>query len=289
VQETYVRAWRAFDSFEERSSVRTWLYRIATNTSLNALRHHTRRVLPSGLGAPTDDPSAPPNSADPTVSWLQPISDAALRSESDDPATIVAGRDTLRLALIASLQYLPARQRAVLILREVLAWPAADVAEMLDTTVAAVKSTLQRARARLDDVVPVADEVNDLTEPQQRELLERYIAAFQNADAAALEGLLRADATLEAPPLRTWYSGIKSCMPYMTLHVIGSRGHWRMLPTRANGQPAIATYYRGRDGSYLPYGIVVLTATADGISRITSFGDPDLITAFGFPVVPPEA
>jgi RNA polymerase sigma-70 factor (ECF subfamily) len=289
VQETYLRAWRAFDSFEERASVRTWLYRISTNTCLNALRHHSRRVLPSGLGAPTDDPAAPPNSADPTVPWLQPVSDSLVRSESDDPASIVAGRDSLRLALIASLQYLPARQRAVLILREVLAWPATDVAEMLDTTVAAVKSTLQRARARLDEVAPVANEVTDLTEPQQRELLERYIAAFQGADAAALEGLLRTEATLEAPPLRTWYSGIKTCMPYMAAHVIGSPGHWRMLPTWANGQPAVAAYYRSSDGGYVPYGIVVLTATAEGISSITSFGNPDLITAFGFPTVPPEA
>ena len=110
---------------------------------------------------------------------------------------------------------------------------------------------------------------------------------FQNADAAALEQLLRKDATLEAPPLRTWYAGIKFCMPYMATHVLGSPGHWRMLPTSANGQPAVAAYYRGSDGTYLPYGIVVLTATAEGISRITAFGDPELVTAFGFPAVPP--
>jgi RNA polymerase sigma-70 factor (ECF subfamily) len=154
-----------------------------------------------------------------------------------------------------SLQYLPARQRAVLILRDVLAWPAADVAE--------------------------------LTEPDHRALLDQYIAAFQNADAAALERLLRKDATLKAPPLRTWYAGPKFCMPYMATHVLGSPGHWRMLPTSANGQPAVAAYYRGSDGTYLPYGIVVLTATAEGISRITAFGDPALVTSFGFPAVPP--
>jgi RNA polymerase sigma-70 factor, ECF subfamily len=288
VQETYLRAWRAFDSFEERASLRTWLYRIATNTCLSALRHHSRRVLPSGLGSPSNDPAAPPNSADTSVPWLQPFPDDRL-PESSDPAAIVAARDTVRLALIASLQYLTPRQRVVLILREVLAWPAAEVAEVLDISIAAVKSALQRARARLDEAAPGADQVSDLTEPQQRELLDRYITAFETADPEALERLLRADATLEAPPLRTWYSGIRYCMPYMATHVLGSPGHWRMLSTAANGHPAVAAYYRGADGGYLPYGIVVLTADADAISRITSFGDADLVTAFGFPAVPPAA
>jgi RNA polymerase sigma-70 factor (ECF subfamily) len=287
VQETYLRAWRAFDSFEERASLRTWLYRIATNTCLSALRHHSRRVLPSGLGAPSEDAAAPPSSVDTSVTWLQPFPDSRL-PESNDPAAIVAARDSVRLALVASLQYLPGRQRAVLILREVLAWSAAEVAELLEMSVAAVKSALQRARARLNDVAPVAERVSELTEPQQRELLDRYVAAFQTGDAEALKRLLRSDATLEAPPLRTWYSGVRYCMPYMARHVIGSPGHWRMLPTRANGQPAVAAYYRGAPGDYLPYGIVVLSADADGISRITSFGDAHLVTAFGFPAVAPD-
>ena len=205
---------------------------------------------------------------------------------ANDPAAIVATRDSVRLALIASLQYLPSRQRAVLILRDVLAWPAAEVAELLGMSEVAVKSALQRARARLNQEAPAPDHLIELTQPEHRQLLDRYIAAFQNADAAALERLLRADATLEAPPLRTWYEGIKLCLPFMATHVLGSPGHWRMLPTRANGQPAVAAYYRGGDGGYLPYGIVVLTATAEGISRITAFGDPGLVTAFGFPAVP---
>jgi RNA polymerase sigma-70 factor (ECF subfamily) len=284
VQETYVRAWRSFDSFEGRSSERTWLYRIATNACLTALQHHSRRVLPSGLGAASDDPSAPPGSADPGVAWLQPIPDTMITSDADDPAAIVATRDSVRLALIASLQHLPSRQRAVLILRDVLAWPAAEVAELLDMSVGAVKSALQRARGRLGEAATTADDVPELTEPEHRKLLNRYIAAFQNADAAALERLLRKDATLEAPPLRTWYAGIRFCMPYMATHVLGSPGHWRMLPTSANGQPAVAAYYRG-DGTYVPYGIVVLTATAEGISRITAFGEPELVAAFGFPAV----
>jgi RNA polymerase sigma-70 factor, ECF subfamily len=283
VQETYLRAWRSYDAFEARSSERTWLYRIATNTCLTALAHHSRRVLPSGLGAPSDDPSEPPISADPTVRWLQPMPDAQIAVDDNDPATIVAERDSVRLALIVSLQYLPPRQRAVLILREVLAWSAAEVGALLDMSVAAVKSALQRARARLETVLPCADRPTPLSEPAQRELLDNYIAAFEAADPAALERLLRQDATLEAPPLRTWYAGIRTCMPYMATHVLGTPHHWRMFPTRANGQPAVAAYYRGADDRYLPYGIVVLTAGADGISAITAFGDPDLVTAFGFP------
>jgi RNA polymerase sigma-70 factor, ECF subfamily len=285
VQDTYVRAWRSFDSFKARSSERTWLYRIATNTCLTTLKQRSRRVLPSGLGAPTDDPLAPPTPSDLSVPWLQPIPDSLVSSDTRDPATIVVMRDSLRLALIASLQYLPPRQRAVLILREVLEWPAAEVADLLDTSVTAVKSALQRARARLNKVAPIADQVTRLTEPHHRELLDRYIAAFQNADAAALERLLHAEATLEAPPLRNWYAGIRFCLPYMTAHVLGSPGHWRMLPTTANGQPAVAAYYRSAEGTYSPYGIVVLTATTEGISRITSFGDPYLVTAFGFAAV----
>jgi RNA polymerase sigma-70 factor (ECF subfamily) len=288
VQETYVRAWRAYDSFEARSSVRTWLYKIATNACLSALRHHARRVLPSGLGAPSEDPTIPPGAADPTVPWLQPFPDAWLDADGNDPAAIVATRDSVRLALVASLQYLPPRQRAVLILREVLDWPAGEVAGLLEMSVAAVKSALQRARARLDEVSPVADEITELTEPRQRELLDGYIVAFETADPQALEQLLQKDATLEAPPLRNWYRGIATCLPYMAQHVMGDPGHWRMRPTRANGQPAAAVYHRIADGTYRPYGIAVLTMRPDGITGITAFGDPSLVTAFGFPVEPPE-
>jgi len=202
VQETYLRAWRAYDSFESRSSERTWLYRIATNTCLTALAHHGRRVLPSGLGAPSDEPSEPPNSADRSIRWLQPVPDARVAADGDDPATIVGGRDSVRLALIVSLQYLPPRQRAVLILREVLAWSAAEVGALLDMSVAAVKSALQRARARLDEVAPSADHPTALTEREEHELLNQYIAAFEVADPAALERLLRHDAVAD-PSKRT--------------------------------------------------------------------------------------
>jgi RNA polymerase sigma-70 factor (ECF subfamily) len=244
-------------------------------------------VLPSGLGGPSDDPTLPPGRSDLDTAWLQPFPDRTVDSGADDPATIATSRESLRLALIAALQYLPPRQRAVLLLREVMQFSADEVAAMLGMTVAAVKSALQRARTRLDQVAPNEDRVEAPTDEQQRELLAGYIAAFENADPAALERLLCKDATLEAPPLRTWYAGIRYCMPYIAAHVLGSPGHWRMLPTRANGQPAVAAYTRTSHDSFQPYGIVVLETRQQGISRITAFGDPVLIAAFGLPTQPP--
>jgi RNA polymerase sigma-70 factor (ECF subfamily) len=202
--------------------------------------------------------------------------DALVTPESDDPAAIVAAREWLRLALIASLQYLPARQRAVLLLREVLGFPAAEVASMLGTSTPAVKSALQRARARLDEVSPAPERVIEPTEPRARELLGQYIAGFENADTTALEKALRADASIEMVGTRTWFSGRETCLRYLA-HVIGSPGDWRMVPTVANGQPAAIAHYRGG-----AFGLGVLTVTRAGISRITVFdGGPGLTARFG--------
>ena len=185
VQETYLRAWRAYDRFEGRSSLRTWLYRIATNACLTALETRSRRPLPSGLGAPNADPDdALVQQAE--VPWLEPIPDAMVAGAAADPATIVTSRDSIRLALIAALQHLPPRQRAVLILCEVLRWRAAEVAEMLDTTTAAVNSALQRARAQIELAAPSEDAVTEPQTPDQRDLLERYVAAFESYDVNAL-------------------------------------------------------------------------------------------------------
>jgi RNA polymerase sigma-70 factor, ECF subfamily len=283
VQETYLRAWRSYDGFEERSSVRTWLHQIATNACLTALQRRGRRVLPSGLGGPSDDPYAPPVPAGSEVSWVQPIPDALV---APDPAAAVTAREDLRLALIAGLQHLPARQRAVLLLRDVLAFRAAEVAGMLGISTAAVKSALQRARARMEEVAPVADGLTEPDEPQARALLDRYIAAFENADAAALEAVLREDAALEVIGSRTWFSGMSTCLPYITSPpVLGSPGDWRMFPTSANGQPAAATYRRSAAGRHEAFGIAVLTLGTDGIRRIVVFDDPELVPAFGFPPV----
>jgi RNA polymerase sigma-70 factor, ECF subfamily len=285
VQETYLRAWRSYAAFEGRSSVRTWLYRIATNVCLTALEQHGRRALPSGLGGPADDPDAPPSLAGPDVAWLQPIPDARVVPDAADPAAIVTAREGLRLALIASLQYLPARQRAVLLLREVLDFPAAEVAAMLGTSTAAVKSTLQRARARLGEVAPAPERVVEPTEPRARELLGQYIAGFENADIAALEKALRTDAAIEMVGARTWFSGRATCLRYLA-HVIGSPGDWLMTPVLANGQPAAAAYQREDDGTHHALGVAILTVAPAGITRITVFGGgPGLVAGFGLPAV----
>jgi RNA polymerase sigma-70 factor, ECF subfamily len=281
VQETYVRAWRSYGGFEGRSSVRTWLYQIATNRCLTELAKHGRRTLPSGLSDPEADPGARLEEAGTEVNWLEPVPDAMVAPDSADPAAIVAAREGLRLAVIASLQHLPPKQRAVLVLRDVLAFRATDVAVVLGTTTASVKSALQRARARLGELTLAAGEVTEPTAPRARALLDQYIAAFDNADAAALERLLVEDATIEATPLRTWFAGRKTCLPFLR-GLLGRPGDWRMLATRANGQPAAAAYVRDQNGSYQPYGICVLTVSDEGIRRISSFGDPSLVTVFGF-------
>jgi RNA polymerase sigma-70 factor, ECF subfamily len=282
VQETYLRAWRSYDRFEGRSSVRTWLYQIATNRCLTALAKRSRRMLPSGVSDPERDPDADLDEAGTEVDWLQPAPDAVVLPDSADPAVIVAARESLRLALIASLQHLPPRQRAVLVLRDVLAFPATEVAVMLGTTTASVKSALQRARARLEELALADGQIVEPTAPRARALLDQYIAAFETADTAALERLLTEDVTLEATPLRTWFAGRKTCIPFLRDHLLGSPGDWRMLAASANGQPAAAAYLRDQQGNYQPYGICVLTVTSAGIRRISSFGDPRLVTVFGF-------
>ncbi|MBE1606433.1 RNA polymerase subunit sigma-70 [Actinopolymorpha pittospori] len=283
VQETYLRAWRSYGTFEGRSSLRTWLYRIATNACLSALEQRARRVLPSGLGPPADDPDAPPGPAEPEMTWLEPVPDALVTPETHDPATIFTARDSVRLALVAALQYLPGRQRAVLLLREVLGFSANEVAGMLGVSTAAVKSALQRARARLDEVAPSPETVTEPTEPHARDLLRQYIAGFENADITALEKALRTDAAIELVGTHTWFSGKVTCLRYLE-HVIGSPGDWLMTPTHANGQPAAATYYHTDDGTYQALGVAVLSATSTGVSRITVFpGGPGLVTRFGLP------
>jgi len=289
VQETYLRAWRSYGGFEGRSSVRTWLYQIATNRCLTELAKQSRRMLPSSISDPESDPDAYLEQAGPEVNWLQPAPDAMVIPDSADPAAIAAAREGVRLALIASLQYLPPRQRAVLVLRDVLAFTAAEVAVMLGITTVSVKSALQRARARLAELDLTDAQIIEPTAPGARALLHQYIAAFENADAAALERLLTEDATLEATPLRTWFSGRSVCVPFLRNHLLGSPGDWRMLVTSSNGQPAAAAYFRDEQGNYRTYGICVLTVTSVGIRRISSFGDPRLVSVFGFGPDVPEA
>ena len=270
VQETYLRAWRGFGRFEGRSSLRRWLYKIATMACLTALETRSRRPLPSGLGAPSDDHRVAVAPADPSVAWLQPVPDALL-----DPAAVAAGKAGVRLAFIAALQLLPARQRAVLTLRDVLAFTTAEVAEILDTTTAAVDSLLRRARTHLAEAGPVEE---NLAEPDEKTLLDAYVDAFVRADPDALVKLLRADVELEMPPTPTWFTGRPAVVGFLTSRVL-REDRWRLVPTRANGQPALVEYARA-DGGYEAHGVQVLTLIGARIARITAFNDPSLVPTF---------
>jgi RNA polymerase sigma-70 factor (ECF subfamily) len=269
VQETFLRAWRSQETFEGRASVRSWLYRIATNVCLTALDKRNRRFLPSGLGPAGTDPLGPVDLAR-DVDWVQPLPDALVAA--DDPAERAVRRADLRLALVASLQFLPPRQRAVLLLRDVLAWSAAEVGAALDMSVAAVKSALQRARATIATVSP--DQVAPAP-AQAKAVLDAYVKAFEAADAAALERLLTDDAVLEMTGVRTWFAGKAFCMPHLVAQALGEPGDWRMTPAPANGQPAVVAYLKGE-----PYAVAVLTVAGDLLGRIVVFADPAVITRF---------
>jgi RNA polymerase sigma-70 factor (ECF subfamily) len=281
VQETYLRAWRSFAGFEGRSSVRTWLYRIATNVCLTAIERRGRRPLPSGLGGAAEDPQAQLVRAL-EVPWLQPFPDL-LAGGYEDPAAVTVTRTGIRLAFVAALQYLSARERAVLILRDVLDFPAAEAADLLGTTTTAVNSGLRRARAQLAQALPAEDELAEPTDPGQRALLDRFAAAFENADANALAELLREDVVLEMPPLLTWFAGRATVTSFMASRVFARFGGFRMVPVMANGQPAFAAYTRGDDGSYHAHEVLVPTVTQTGIARIVVFLSPELVTMFGLP------
>nr|WP_256255961.1 RNA polymerase subunit sigma-70 [Streptomyces sp. MUSC 14] len=283
VQETYLRAWRAFDGFEGRSSVRRWLYKIATMACLTALETRSRRPLPSGLGAPEDDHRVVVAPREPSVAWLQPAPDALFGAA--DPAAIVVGRTGVRLAFIAALQYLSARQRAVLTLRDVLGFRTAEVAEMLDTTLAAVDSALRRARTRLAEIGPVEEGLAEPDEGTLRTLLDGYVDAFSRADPDALVNLLRVDVELEMPPTRTWFTGRRAVLGFLADRVL--RPHlWWLTPTHANGQPALVVHRYAGDERYEPYGIQVLTLIGTRIARITAFNDPSLVPTFDFAANP---
>lgn len=281
VQDTYLRAWRAYGSFEERASLRAWLYRIATNACLTALHSRRRRELPSAVVPPSPDLSsvapAPGNAA-----WIEPIADDLVAPDSDDPATITAEHAGLRLAFIASLQYLPPRQRAVLLLRELLDWSAAEVAEALGISVAAVKSCLQRARARLDQVAPKPEDLREPTDAEVQAQLDTYMRAFETADIRGLERILRAEAVLETMPAPAWFAGREACLRVIAAS-LGAPGDWRMLPIRANSQPGAAAYFRGPDGVHHAFGIALLTVSTRGITCITLWSEPALVQRFGRP------
>jgi RNA polymerase sigma-70 factor (ECF subfamily) len=282
VQETFIRAWRAFERFEGRSSVKSWLYRIATNVCLDMLSSRERRARPMDLG-PAREPVAENLALLPEATWVQPAPDGLVLPEGD-PAEVAVARETVKLAFVAALQHLPPRQRAVLLLCEVLRWQASEVAELLETTVASVNSALQRARATLaahdlepDGHAPALDEAD-------RELLARYVQAFERYDVDALTSLIREDATQSMPPYDLWLSGREDIFRWWFGPGIGCSGS-RVLPAgSANGSPAFGQYKPASGGGYEPWALQVVEVGEGGVAELTFFLETEtLFPLFGLP------
>jgi RNA polymerase sigma-70 factor (ECF subfamily) len=281
-QETLVRAWRAADRFEQRSSLRTWLYRSATNVCIDALRSRQRRARPMDLG-PASPASATLPPPLPETVWLEPVPDARLAPTTGDPAEVAVARDSVRLAFVAALQHLPARQRAVLILCEVLRWRAKEVAELLDTTVASVNSALQRSRATLATLeVTDTDSFDPLDEAQQA-LLARYVDAFERYDLDALTSLLHEDVVQSMPPYQLWLQGHDAIRAWYLGAGIGCCGS-RLVPTVANGSPAFGQYRPSADGGHEPWALQIIEISHGTIVGLNAFLDtPRLFRLFGLP------
>jgi RNA polymerase sigma-70 factor, ECF subfamily len=286
VQETLLKAWRALGGFEGRSSLRAWLYRIATNACLDALDHRARRVLPAHVAAPAD-PAVPPAPDDSETLWLQPCPDLLLEIADPDPLAdplhATALREHVELAFVAAIQQLPPRQRAVLLLRDVLGWTAPEAAALLRTSEAAVNSALQRARRAVDGQLP--EQARHRPSADEADLVGKYVRAWHAADIPALVALLRADADMAMPPTPSWYRGRDAIAAYLR-QLFGStwgRG-LRLVPTAANRQPALAVYApAGESDAYYPFAIQVLTVHGESVTNITGFVEPRLFAAFGLP------
>lgn len=282
LQETLLRAWRGLGDFEGRSSERTWLYRIATNTCLTALEARGRRPLPTGLGAPDSAASAELVERG-EVAWLGPLPGDG---GGADPAAVAVSRESLRLAFVAALQHLSARERAVLILREVLQWRAAEVADALEMTPVAVNSMLARARKKMRAVDAGPARLADPTSAQTRASVERYMAAFESYDIDALVGMLTGDAIWEMPPFDSWYSGAGTIVELIRVRCpANGPGDMRMVPTTANGQPAVALYMRDGDGAHRAFNLQVLGMADGRVHHVVVFFDLELFERFGLPAV----
>jgi RNA polymerase sigma-70 factor (ECF subfamily) len=283
VQETLVRAWRGFDRFEGRAALRSWLYRIATNVCLDMVKGKQRRARPMELGParPADSPlPAPPTD----VAWIEPMPDnRVIAQPSPDPAEQAAERETIRLAFVAALQHLPPRQRAVLILREVLRWKASEVAELLDTSVASVNSALQRARATMAESDVAADHAAPPVDREQQALLERYVDAFERYDLDSLTALLHEDATMSMPPFAMWLRGRDQIRAWFEGTGRGCQGS-RLIATAANGAPAFGQYRADPDGGHVAWALQILDIEDGRLTGLHSFLDVDrLFPLFGLP------
>jgi RNA polymerase sigma-70 factor (ECF subfamily) len=281
VQETLVRAWRSFDRFEGRAAVRSWLYRIASNVCFDMLKGRRRRALPIDIMAVgrADGPVEPPTGES---MWVGPVPDRRVTPAACDPAEEAEIRESVRLAFVAALQHLPARQRAVLILREVLKWKANEVAELLDTTVVSVNSALQRARTTLADRNVTAHTVQPIDDAQQ-ELLARYVDAFERFDIESLVALLHEDATMQMPPYPLWMQGAGEYRTWLLGPGRDCRGS-RLARVNANGAPAFAQWRVDPDGGFIAWSIHVLTLSAGVITAMDFFVDPDLFPLFDLPI-----
>jgi len=287
VQETMLRAWRSLERFEGRAALKSWLYRIATNVCLDMLNGKERRIRPLELGpAGTIDSPLTTRSAE---SWLEPVPDGNVLPSDGDPAQLAEERETLRLAFVAALQHLPPQQRAVLILREVLRWRASEVAELLETSVASVNSSLQRARASLDATELTPSEPLEPLDEEQQELLNRYVDAFQRYDMQALTALLHEDAKQTMPPYEMWLQGSEEILRFWMGPGAGCRGSI-LIPTVANGLPAFGQYRpSGPGGSFEPWALQVLELSDGRIVGFNAFLDTErLFPLFGLPPVPPQ-
>jgi RNA polymerase sigma-70 factor (ECF subfamily) len=277
VQDTYLRAWRAREQYDDtRSSLRTWLYRIATNACLTALEVRGRRPLPSGV-VPETDPLAPLVLGESAV-WLQPVPDALL--DAGDPARSVVDRSSLRLAFVAALQHLSARQRGALILRDVLGFSAAEAGEILGVTAVSVNSSLQRARARMSEAGVQQEVLSEPSAGEQRAWIDRYMHAFERADVEELKRLLTEDVLMEMPPVLNWFVGRSNYGLFMEWVFANAGTDWNLKAITANGQPGFAAYRRAGD-EYELHTLQVFTVTPNGISRNSVFQDPEVFRAFG--------
>jgi RNA polymerase sigma-70 factor (ECF subfamily) len=285
VQETLIRAWRGLDRFEGRSAIRSWLYRIATNVCLDMISGRERRALPMDLG-PAGLVDPPNLNQLPEATWIEPIPDGVVVPATGDPADVAVSRETIKLAFVAALQHLPPKQRAVLILREVLRWKADEVAELLETSVPSVNSALQRARATLATTETAGGDSTGELDEEQKELLVRYVDAFQRYDMTALTALIQEDATQSMPPFETWLDGRDDILGWWAGPGAGCSGS-RLLPTvGANGSPAYGQYKPGGpDGSYTPWALQVLELSGERIVGFTFFLDTErLFPLFGLPL-----